>query len=269
MSESLRRTDLAGRVALVTGGSRGIGLAVARLLGRRAAKVAICARNSQDLLAARSSFEREQIEFLCIEADLIRPDAAKDAVARIHGQWNRLDILVNNCGGLLAKGQFLDLTDEDWLEAFNLNLMTAVRCCREAIPYLRRSPNARIVNISSLTALQPGVFNPHYAACKAALSSLSKYLSRTLAADGILVNTVSPGIIHTEGWDSYLQEKAADQGADLETVSSQEGQRAIAQIPIGRLGTPPDVANLVAFLASDEASYITGADFIVDGGKAR
>lgn len=257
-----------GRVALVTGGSRGLGLDMALALSRRGVKVAICARQAEALRRAEALLKLHgAAPVLCIQADLMDAGAGERVVREVVARWRRLDVLVNNCGGHPTRGRFLDLTDQDWLEVFQLNVMTVVRFCRAAVPHLRKSPCPRIINISSAVAQHPGEYNPHYSAAKCAVTHLSTHLSRVLAADGILVNAISPGIIDTDGWRQYLQEKALELGASVPEVRAQEQRRAAAQIPLSRLGDGEEVAALVAFLASDEASYITGASLTVDGGK--
>jgi NAD(P)-dependent dehydrogenase (short-subunit alcohol dehydrogenase family) len=255
------------RVALVTGGSRGLGLDMALALSSRGMRVAICARQTEALRRAEQALKRHGHPVLCIQADVTDPDAGERVVREVASKWRRLDILVNNCGGHPTRGRFLELTDQDWLDVFNLNVMTVVRFCRAAVPHLRESACPRIINISSVVAQQPGAYNPHYSSAKCAVTHLSTHLSRVLAADGILVNAISPGIIDTDGWRQYIQEKAAELGSSVPEVRAQEHRRAVAQIPLSRIGDGEEVAALVAFLASDEASYITGASLTVDGGK--
>jgi NAD(P)-dependent dehydrogenase (short-subunit alcohol dehydrogenase family) len=260
---------LAGRVALVSGGSKGIGLHIARALGSEGALVAICARNRDRLFQVSDELSSQGVSNLPIPIDLRDPNSAKVAVEAVTDKWRKLDILVNNAGGLPQTGRILDLTDEAWMEAFQLNFFSVVRLCREAIPHLKQSPHGRIINLSSIVAKEPGNFNPHYSAAKAAVHNLTKHLAGFLASDRILVNCISPGIIETEAWDTYIQIKAEQEGKLLSEVKEVENLRAIKSMPLGRLGQPDEIAQAVLFLAGDSSSFITGADLVIDGGKTR
>jgi 3-oxoacyl-[acyl-carrier protein] reductase len=257
------------RVALITGGSAGIGFETARLLGLRGAQIAICAKEPARLAVAAAQLTSSGIPCLSITADVKDPSAADHVIDLVSEHYGALDVLINNAGGIDTKGNFFDLTNEDWEDCFNLNLFSAVRFSKLSIPLLRKSAAPRIINISSVTARQPGSFNPHYSAAKLALLNFSKHLSNILAPDKILVNSVSPGIIHTDGWDDYLQEKASASGEPLEAVTEVENARAIASMPLKRFGAPAEVASVVLFLASEAASFITGADIVIDGGKIK
>lgn len=256
-------------VALITGASRGLGFAAAEALGRTGFRVAVCARGKQSLARAGERLMAAGVTHLCLTADLVDPKAPERVVGDVLSAWNRFDVLVNNGGGLLVTGGLTSLADDDWSRTYELNVMSAVRFTRAALPALRESPRARIINVSSVVASQPGSWNPHYAAAKGALNTLSKHLSLVLAHDGILVTTVSPGIFDTSSWQAYIDEKAAEDGASAEATRTAEEARAVAQIPLGRLGQAGEVAGLIAFLASEQATYLTGSNLIVDGGKSR
>jgi 3-oxoacyl-[acyl-carrier protein] reductase len=260
-------TGLKNRIILVTGSSRGIGKEIAITLGKAGAKVAICARDEQELKQASKEFKLHKAVCLPILIDLTKSNSAKYVMERIVRKWGGLDILVNNVGGLLKSGQFEELSDRDWISSFQLNLMPTVRFCREAIPFLKKSSNARILNISSMTASQPGSYNPHYSTLKAAVLNLTKHLAGVYAKDGILVNSISPGIIHTEGWENYIQTKAKSERISLDKCRDIENRRATESVPLKRLGTVKEVADLVAFLASDQATFITGTNHRIDGGR--
>jgi 3-oxoacyl-[acyl-carrier protein] reductase len=210
---------------------------------------------------------REKIACISILADVGKPRSAKSVIGKIVEEWGGLDILVNNVGGLIETGQFEDLDDEAWSSSFQLNLMPTVKFSREALPHLKRSRHPRIINVSSMTATQPGSFNPHYSAFKAAILNLSRHLAGVYAKDGILVNSISPGIIHTEGWDQYIEDKAKAEGIPIDRCREAENKRAAENVPLKRLGKVREVADLVAFLASDQASFITGGNHRVDGGR--
>ncbi len=258
---------LKGRTALVTGSSRGIGKAIAQALGQAGAKVAICARDRKELNLASADLRREKINCISILIDVEKPDSAKTVLRKIRKEWGGLDILVNNVGGLIQSGQFEELDDMAWMSSFQLNLMPTVRFCREALPLLKKSAHPRIINISSMVASQPGAYNPHYSTFKAAILNLTKHLSGAYAQDGILVNSISPGIIHTEGWEQYISTKAETDGIPLDRCAEIENKRASEKVPLKRLGKVREVADLAAFLASDQASFITGSNHRVDGGR--
>ena len=263
----LDANSLKNRVAIVTGSSSGIGFAAAKTLGELGASVILCATDKEHLEKSRDQLRAVGIRCESIVSDVTDSRSAPDVIAFAKQQFSSLDILVNNAGGIENKGHFFELSDEDWRACFEFNLFSVVRFCREAIPLLRQSANGRIINISSITAKQPGSYNPHYSSAKIALANFTKHLSGVLAQDGILVNSVSPGIIHTAGWDEYLSEKQAASGAPLAEVTQQENERVCAGVPLARLGTADEVASLIGFLASDCARFITGSDFAVDGGK--
>ena len=260
---------LEGRIALITGSSRGIGFEIARRFGLSGARVAICARNRGELQLARNRLRKMGIDCVAVVADLAKAGSERRTLRRVLQEWGGLDILVNNVGGIARTGRFEDLTDQAWVDSFQLNLMPTVRFCRAAIPHLLKSRHPRIINLSSMVAAQPGSFNPHYSACKAAILNLTKHLAGIYAKDHVLVNSISPGIIHTEGWDEYIKAKADAQGVSLARCRAVENRRAVKNVPLQRLGSPGEVAALAVFLASDHASFITGSNHRVDGGRVQ
>jgi NAD(P)-dependent dehydrogenase (short-subunit alcohol dehydrogenase family) len=261
-------SSLSDRFAVVTGGTKGIGFAIAKDLASHGARVAICARNTAELTVTDPIFT-ESSKILLIPVDLSKIGAGAQIVEKILSQWGGLDILVNNAGGLPSTGNFEELSDSDWNDSFQLNLMSVVRLCRHALPVLRKSKCGRIINISSFVAMQPGGFNPHYSAMKLALVNLSKHLSNYLAKDQVTVNCISPGNVDTEGWADYIKNKAADEAKDIKMVEEEENRRVADSIPLGRFAQSNEIASMVRFLASDDASYITGENITIDGGKTR
>jgi NAD(P)-dependent dehydrogenase (short-subunit alcohol dehydrogenase family) len=257
------------RVAIISGASQGIGYACAQYLGLSGMIVVIVARNDSNLEQAHQNLEKLGITHHCVSCDLAKPEATKHVIRETIDIFNRIDVLVNNVGGVAKAGKFEELSDQDWIDSFNLNCMSVVRFCRDALPYLRKSSQARIINISSFVAKQPGLFNPHYSASKAAILNLTKHLANTLAADGILVNSVSPGNIHTEYWDAYISEAARQEQQLLEVIQERENRRVTEPTPLKRLGKPEEIAALVHFLASSQSSFITGENFTVDGGRTK
>lgn len=258
---------LNGRVALVTGGSKGIGRAIARALAEEGARVAVTARGAQAL--QDTARELSEWNVLAVAADATDPTAVDAAVARVVDLHGGLDILVNNVGGAGRFGGFRDLGDADWRSAFDLNVLSMVRFVRAAEPHLRRSKCGRVINISSISGVQPGSFNPHYTATKAATINLSRHLADYFAKDRVLVNVVCPGPVHSESWDENVRRLAIERDIPFESAWQQVEREEAAKIPLGRVGDGEDIAGFVAFLASDKSGWATGSCFHVNGGKLR
>jgi NAD(P)-dependent dehydrogenase (short-subunit alcohol dehydrogenase family) len=250
---------IAGQVAVVTGGSKGIGLAVARALAENGARVIAGAKQSSaelDELARTGDVQAIQVDLAAVSGPAALVDAA----------GGRVDILVNNVGGAPARpGGFLSITDEDWLATLNLDLMAAVRSCRAALPAMLAAGSGAIVTICSVNARLPDPAVLDYSTAKAGLAGFCKALSKEVGPAGIRVNTVSPGPVATDLWlgaGGVAQTVSTATGAKPEDVASQ----AASQMVTGRFTQPSEVADLVLFLASSRAGNITGADFIIDGG---
>ena len=226
-----------GRSVLVTGGSRGIGLACAAAFHRAGARVFVCGRDPKGLLAAAKRVG----EIICLQGD-VRKDAAK-----IVRKIDRLDVLVNNAGGMEHGGGFEKTAPKDWRSTFELNLFSAVEVTRAALPLLRRSKGA-VVNVASDVGRRPFRMGPDYCAAKAALINLSRYLAAELAP-AVRVNAVCPGPVVTGPW------------------TKAEIREAAGRTLLGRTGTPEEVADAVLFAAHD--AFLTGAVIGVDGGAAR
>jgi len=254
---------LEGRAALVGGASKGIGKSIAVALAKEGCRVAVCARGPADLEAAADEIRKQTgVEALPIVCDMASYDDIKLAVAEAVSAFGRLDIVVNNAGGP-PTGTFEALDERYWQHAIEQNLLSAVRTTREALPHLKRSGYGRIINVTSVAVKQPidGLMLSN--ATRLGVIGWAKTLSRELAPLGITVNNVCPGNIATERLMSHIEERARRQGVGLEQAVQVEESR----IPMGVLGEPEDVANLVAFLASARARYITGTTVQVDGGS--
>jgi len=253
---------LTGKVAVVTGASKGIGLAVARALAEEGARVVIGARESSDDVS--NLVEHFQARF--VPTDLSAPDGPAHLITEAVAAFGGLDILVNNVGATHPHpGGFLTVTDEDWTTALTLNFLAAVRTTRAALPHLLDRKAGSIVTISSVNAFLPDPAIIDYCAAKAALSNFSKALSKEVGPHGIRVNTVSPGPVSTSLWlgkDGVAETFARASGGEPEAVAKQ----AAAGMVTGRFTRPEEVADLVLLLASDRAGNVTGADFVIDGG---
>jgi len=256
--------SLKDRKVVITGVGDGIGRALALAFAAAGARVAGCSRTVDRLEHVQA--EADGDHHLFTRADVTQPADIQRFHDQVLDAFGGTDVLVNNVGDIGKLVSFFELTDDDWQAAFETNLLSAVRLCRVFIPTLRHSGAPRIINISSIASSSPGERFPHYAALKAGMSALTVSLSTALAPDHILVNTVSPGPVWTRSWEKEAQDAAKTSGKPLHSVV-QEIQKTTAEtVPLKRMGVPEDVTGIVLFLASDQAAWITGANFVVDGG---
>lgn len=238
---------LANKVALVTGASQGIGAAIALALARQGADVAISSRNRESLEIVAKKIRDMKRQVLVAQADVSVSTEVNAMVKTVIDKFSHIDILVNNAG-IYETVPFDEMTEAQWDRIMAVNLKGTFNCSKAVIPFMKKQKSGKIVNIASDAGKTGGAIPvAHYAASKAAIISLTKSLARELAPYTMNVNSVSPGIIETDMSKAVLKKR---------NVS----------VPLGRLGTPEDVANAVVFLVSDEAAYITGEILDVNGG---
>ena len=258
---------LAGKRALVTGSSMGIGEAIARGLAAEGVAVAVHARNAEEVERVSASIQADGGSAVAVVGDLGTDAGAKEVATKAAAALGGIDILVNNVG-ILTFATWADVTSQMWAELHNVNVLGAVRMIREIVPIMRTTGWGRVVQISSAEASDPFAMFPHYAATKAALVNLTVSLAKDLNRTGVTANTVTPGIIRTAGVEAFYRQMAGARGwGDDWAEIEQHALHEILDNPIGRFGLPEEVADTVVFICSPRAAYITGADIRVDGGS--
>jgi NAD(P)-dependent dehydrogenase (short-subunit alcohol dehydrogenase family) len=258
---------LDGKVAIVTGGSDGIGLATARRLVGEGAKVAIVGRRVDALERAAALIDpRRQGDVLIAPGDVAAADTAKRVVDATLQRFGAIDILVNNAGTSAAK-PFDDVADADWETDFQIKLWGAVRLIQQVLPTMRKSGSGRIVNVTNLAGRTPGAGSMPTSISRAAGIALTKALSKDLAADNILVNTVCIGLIKSGQHERRYAREAAP-GANIDLDSRYAEDAKLRAIPLGRIGESEEAGDVIAFLVSARASYITGVAINIDGGTS-
>jgi NAD(P)-dependent dehydrogenase (short-subunit alcohol dehydrogenase family) len=254
---------LRGRTVLVTGGSLGIGKAVALRFAQESANVVLCARNEGPLLEVQHEIEAAGGAAVAVVCDVTDPNAPARVLQEARKRFPGIDVLVNNAG--TAKPiHLLDTTDADWTDLFELNLFSAVRFTKACLPWMIEQQWGRVINIASTTAKLAEAPHPIYGATKAALLSFSKTVSTAFAKHGIRSNAVLPGITYTELVDENIAAVMEARGITREEVIERLMRRW--PVPTGRFGEPGEVADAVVFLASARADWITGVSLPVDGG---
>jgi 3-oxoacyl-[acyl-carrier protein] reductase len=248
------------RACVITGGSRGIGLAAARQLSAEGARLLLLGRDANALAGAAGECEGAQ----WLALDVTAPDAGERAVSACLERFGRLDVLVNNAGTSSTRS-LQNLTDDDWQEQWEIHVMAPMRLMRAAIPVMAEHGWGRVVNVSSSSGKRPGQRNVAYSVAKAAELSLSRAYADAYAADGVLVNAVTPGPVGTELW--LGPGGLADQTAEIRGQTREEVLAATASsVPLGRLAEPDEVAAVIVFLCSQAAANVTGVAWSVDGG---
>ncbi len=243
--------DLTGRAALVTGSSRGIGRAIALHLARQGASIAInYLRNEEAAKQVQETIRSYEGQAVLVQGDISVPEQAERVVDMTHEAFGRLDVLVNNAG-FNRDTLLLRMSVEDWDEVMAINLRGVFLCTKAAVRHMLRQRWGRVINIGSVAGIAGNAGQANYAAAKAGLTGFTKAVAREMGSRGITANVVAPGLVMTE-----LTERIPQEMIDL----------AMQRIFVGRLGTPEDIAACVAFLASEEASYMSGQVLVVDGG---
>ena len=248
---------LKGKVAAVTGGTEGIGRATALRLAQEGAKVAICARRQEPLDKTAAEIGKTGADVLAVAADMSKAADVERFMKAVIDRFGRIDILVNNAG-TSARGKFLEIDDKTWSSDIELKVFGAIRCTRLAVPHMKKQGGGRVVNITISSAKQPGAESYPTSVSRAAGLALTKALSKEYAPDNILVNTICIGKIKS----GQHERRYTREGRKAEDYY----REASKDIPLGRVGEAEEVANVITFLVSDAASYVTGTSVNLDGG---
>jgi NAD(P)-dependent dehydrogenase (short-subunit alcohol dehydrogenase family) len=255
--------DLEAKVAVITGGNTGIGLAIARALAREKARVVLCARDEVSTAREAGAIRKEfGVDARALRCDVTRAHDIDALAARVNGFFGGVDILINNAGEGTNE-TIMTAPDDRWQYYWDLHVMAAVRLSRALVPSMRSRGGGVILNTSSICARQPLGHEPIYNVTKAALSMLSKCMADELIRENIRVNSINPGLILTKGWENPAREAAGeDWMAYLDDIARDKA-------PIGRFATPEELADFFVFLCSPRASYCVGSTYYVDGGWLR
>jgi len=245
--------DLTGKVAIITGASRGIGLSIAEHYAQAGAKVVLASRKQESLDEAAQKINDAGGEAIGIAAHTGKKETLTDLVAKTVEHFGKVDILVNNAATNPHFGTVLEAEDSMWMKTFEVNLMGNVWLSQAVVPIMRENGGGKIVNVASIVGLEPGAMQGVYSVTKAGVISLTKTLAMELGADNIQVNAIAPGLIQTKFAATLWKNEAL-----LKQVEQ--------QTPVGRIGQPEEIASIALYLASETANFTTGAVFVVDGG---
>jgi NAD(P)-dependent dehydrogenase (short-subunit alcohol dehydrogenase family) len=252
---------LGGKVILITGGTDGLGAALAGRLAEEGARVAVCGRDPGRLAATEQRLRQAGGEVVAVQADVTDPPAVERFVEAAAGRWGRIDGLVNNAGKS-ATGRVDQVSDEEWEQDLNLKVLAAARCTRLAVPHLAAAGGGAIVNVLNIGSKAPGAGSLPTAASRAAGLALTKAASRDLGGQGIRVNAILIGLVESGQWRRRAEAAGQPEDEFYRTL----GQRS--DIPLGRVGRAEEFADLAAYLLSDRASYVTGSAINLDGGSS-
>ena len=256
---------LKDKVVAITGASKGIGYAAAETFLKEGAKVAICARTAETLeTAAERLREDTGGEVLAVQADMGNREDARRFMQAVYDRFGRFDILVN-CAGSSPGGLLEDITEEQWLTSINLKFMGYVRGMTEAIPFIRKSGGGAIVNVVGNDGVKPIYFELTPSAANAADLAVNAALAEQYGPQGIRINAINPGPVDTDRWDGLEKQLARDKGI----TQAEARQLALRSLPLGRICTAQEVADVVVFVASERSSYMNGASITLDGGQRK
>lgn len=253
--------NLKDKVILVTGGSKGIGRDISLVLKKEGANVYSLARPSLEL----NKLEKEDIKIL--ECNAKNEDELDKSLQKIFKTEGRLDVLINNLGGVSTYSDFENLNEEDWKQSFEINVLTAVRLVKKSLSLLIQSKSPKILNISSTVSVKPGFYNPHYSSMKAAINNLTIHLAKKYSDQNILVNALLLGPVLTDAFEENIRANW-DKNRDFDKYRQEFIDLEKNKILLGKLGDPEEIGNMVAFLVSPRVTWLTGALISLDGGKS-
>ena len=254
------------KVAVITGGGSGIGKATADLLAAEGVKLALLGRTEPKLKQVAEALS-SQTEVITVVADMTKPAAVEAAKQQIFDHYGSVDILVNSAGITGATGDFLGLTESDWYETLEINFFGVVRVCKAFIPSMREKGWGRVILLGSEDAVNPYIDDMPYCAAKAGILNLAKNLSKAYSKDGVLVNTVSPAYVESPMTNAMMDKRSAELGISFEKAVETFLEEERPHIELGRRGRVEEVAAVIAFLCSQQSSYVLGSNYRVDGGS--